>query len=625
MNARFYNTLSTVGLAALLILLSADAMGAERLSEKEKAIAKKLIAKPQSNEDKNNKAADKVVVGKESSSSKLQLATIDISGVDSELKKNIELHMPVTIPICTADRGEVGQFFTNLKKNLRKASRALGYYDAEFRSGGSIVKNCWKLRLKIKPGKPTKISAQNIKVLGEGNKDELFKKILAKPPYEKGDVFNHKKYTDFKTQLSEAAQSLGYFDAEFIRHSIKVSPLSHQASVDLVMNTGKRYRYGKVTVEQKVLSGTTIKNYLLIKEGKLYDTKTLIDQQQLLQRSGYYKLIKVEVLHEQAKNNQVPVNITLTSKKRNAYKYKVGYGSDTGIRVSAEMNRRWTGSKGQQLKAKVQLAQNLSGLSLKLISPRKKPEDDTLVYNFDIQQDKNDDITSQSIDIGGKYTRKLSSDWIQSASIGWLLDKTQVDGDEATRSKLLLFGVGLDKKKADDLLYPNDGWRLKLGLKGAVKGLITDQNVLQLEASAKRILTISKGRFVGRIHIGSTKVENFDALPKSLRFFAGGGRSVRGYRYESLGEIDSNDKVIGGKHVLDLSLEYQHPITESWSVATFIDAGNAFNDIKNPNLKVGIGFGARWRSPIGPVRIDLGFPRGDYKHPQLHLSVGSDL
>lgn len=611
-------------LMVLLIPFSVNAKAVDSLSKEEKAAAK-LMAKTAANKKITSKSSDDVLVGKEQSSAKLKLATIKVSGVNSALKKNIELHMPVTIPTCTADRGEVGQFFRTVKKHLRKASRALGYYDAEFRSGGSIVKKCWKLRLKIIPGKPTKIASQNIKVLGEGSKDELFKKILAKPPYKKGDVFNHKKYSDFKTQLSEATQSLGYFDAEFVQHSIKVSPLSHQASINLVLNTGKRYRYGKVTVDQKVLSNIVIKNYLLIKEGGLYDTKDLIEQQQLLQRSGYYKLIKVEVLHDQAKNNQVPVNITLTSKKRNAYKYKAGYGSDTGVRVSAEMNRRWTGTTGQQLKGKIQIAQKLSGLSLKLVSPREKPEDDTLVYNFDIQQDKNNDVTSQNIYLGGKYTRKLSNDWIQSASINLLLDKTQVDEADSIRTTSLLFGVGLDKTKADNLLYPNDGWRFKIGLVGARKSLISDNNILQLETSVKRIVNINKGRLIGRIHIGSTKVKDLNSLPKRLRFFAGGERSVRGYGYQSLGELDSKDKVIGGKHVLDLGLEYQHPITESWSVATFIDAGNAFNNFDDPNMKVGVGFGARWRSPFGPVRIDIGFPKDDYKHPQLHLSVGSDL
>ena len=92
----------------------------------------------------------------------LNLATIDVSGVTDELKKNIELHMPVTIPECTAERGDVRQFFDTVKKNLRKATRALGYYDAEFTSGGSIVEDCWKLRLKVEPVSYTHLTLPTI-------------------------------------------------------------------------------------------------------------------------------------------------------------------------------------------------------------------------------------------------------------------------------------------------------------------------------------------------------------------------------------------------------------------------------------------------------------------------------
>ncbi len=556
------------------------------------------------------------------------LATIEVTGVDSELKKNIELHMPVTIPECTVDRGEIKQFFTTVKKHLRKASRALGYYDAELRSGGKIENGCWKLRLRITPGRPTKISSQVIKVVGEGSNDKLFKKILENSPYEKGDVLNHKKYSDFKTSLSEAAQSLGYFDAEFLEHSIKINPTAYKASVVLVLDTGKRYRYGKISVEQNILSDGTLKNFLLIKTGQPFKTEELINQQQFLQQSGYFQLITVEVQHNQIKDFQVPIKISLTSKKRNAYKFKVGYGSDTGGRVAVEMNRRWTGTQGKQFKVSAQYAQNLSGVSLKLISPRKNPQDDSLVYNIDWQKDKNDDVTSKAIDIGGKYTRKRDNGWIQSASISLLLDRTQVEGEESNKSKLLLFGVGLEKVKADNLLYPDDGWRLKLGLKTALKSFVSDQNVTQAEILGKRIMRLGEGRLIGRLHLGSTIVNDFDRLPKRLRFFAGGGNSVRGYTFESLGEekiVNKKNRVIGGKNLLELSLEYQHPITDEWSAAAFIDAGNAFNDWSNYEVKVGVGFGARYKSPIGPVRIDLGFPKENFKKPHLYLSVGSEL
>lgn len=608
MISRFIMTLSCL----LLIPLSVEA----KLSKEEKLAASAVFAAAKAQKNKDKKVNRDL---------KPKLATIEVTGVDSELKKNIELHMPVTIPECNADRGEVKQFFNTVKKHLRKASRALGYYDSEFRSGGKIVNGCWKLRLRITPGRPTKIISQSIKVIGEGSKESKFIDILKESPYKIGDDLNHQKYTDFKTSLSETALSLGYFDAEFEKHSIQVNPLTYQAQLKLVLNTGNRYRYGKVTVEQKILSDNTIQKFLLIKRGAYYKTEDLINQQQVLQRSGYYKVIKIDVLHKQAKNAEVPIHISLTRKKRNAYKLKLGYGSDTGGRIAVEMDRRWTGLRGKKLKVKAQYAENLSGISLKLISPRKNPEDNNLVYNIDWKQDKNDDIRSQSINIGGVYTRKRRNDWIQTASVGLLLDKTRVEGEKKDNSKLLIFGIGLEKSKADNLLYPNDGWKLKFSLSTAAKVLLSDQNVMKAELLAKRIITLGEGRLIGRMNLGTSIVKDFEDLPKGLRFFSGGSNSVRGYSFESLGEINTSGKVIGGKSLLNLSLEYQHPVTKEWSAAAFIDAGNAFNEWSDYSLKVGIGFGARYRSPVGPVRIDIGFPNGKFKDPHLHLSIGSDL
>ncbi len=562
--------------------------------------------------------------GKEEVSS-AKLATIDVTGVDNELKKNIELHMPVTVPECTADRAEVKQFFTTVKKNLRKATRALGYYDAELVSGGSIVDNCWKLRLTITPGKSTKVTSILTQVVGEGKNEKLFTDILKKPPYSKGEVLNHQHYTDFKTKLSEAAQTLGYNDAEFEQHSIKVDPTTYSASIVLILNTGKRYQYGEITVDQKLLSDSAMTKYILLKTGNPFNAEDLINQQQLLQRSGYFNLIKVEVLNDQAKNYQLPIAITLTPKKRNAYKFKVGYGSDTGARVAVEMNRRYLGKSGKQLKVKAQYAEKLPEFSIKLLNPRNNPDDNSLIYGIDLKKDTNDDIESHTFSVGGTLIRKLNNGWIRSASITAVKDKTQVDGEDETDSELLMFGVGLERVVADRLLYATKGWRLKLSLDTALKAILSDQDLTQIKVQAKGIKQFGSGRILARMNLGSSLVSDFDTLPKSLRFFAGGSTSVRGYSFESLGEVNDNGKVIGGKQLLDLSLEYQHPVSDSWSAAVFVDAGNAFESWDEPGLKVGVGFGARWRSPVGPVRIDIGFPEDNFSDPQLHLSVGSDL
>lgn len=561
----------------------------------------------------------------ENNQAPLKLASIDVTGVADDLKKNIELHMPVRIPECNADRSDVKLFFNTVKKNLRKATRALGYYDAEFTSGGSIVNNCWKLRLKVTSGRPTKVVSQEINVIGEGKNEAVFKTILKDLPYKTGDILNHQKYSGFKTKLSEASQTLGYFDAEFEKRSIRIDPASYQAKIALVLNTGTRYRYGKVALDQETLSDKAIQKYLIIEPDLPFKAEDLITQQQILQRSGYFKTIKIDVLHDQIANSQVPISIALTPKKRNAYKFKVGFGSETGARVSAELDRRWTGEKGRQLQIKTQYSQTLSGVSLRLLNPREKPEENSLVYNIDWLEDSNDDVTGRSFNIGSQLVRKRSNKWIQSVSISALINRTRVEGEEKTRSNLLLFAVGLEKVSADSLLFPTDGWRIKLALSAASEFVLSDQNVIQFTATAKRVIKLGSGRLLGRANYGTTLVNDFERLPKSLRFFAGGGNSVRGFSFESLGELNSNNRNRGGKQLIEFSLEYQHPVSESWSAAVFADAGNAFDDFDDTDLQVGVGFGARWRSPVGPVRIDLGFPTDDSSQPQLYLSVGADL
>ncbi|PIE36997.1 MAG: hypothetical protein CSA54_02420, partial [Gammaproteobacteria bacterium] len=131
-------------------------------------------------------------------------------------------------------------------------------------------------------------------------------------------------------------------------------------------------------------------------------------------------------------------------------------------------------------------------------------------------------------------------------------------------------------------------------------------------------------RLIARGAAGTTSVSDFDKLPMSLRFLAGGDKSVRGYGYNVIGPRLGND-VVGGKHLLETSLELEMPLTETWSLATFIDAGDAFTD--SPDYQAGVGVGFHWRSPIGPVRLDLGHAIDGSPGRKLrgHLTIGADL
>ena len=553
------------------------------------------------------------------------LSIIKLVGTGGDLYKNLKLNIPTRVPECDVEKEQIEQFVKSLKKRFRKASRAVGYYDAKFTPNLRRIDNCWNLTISTKANRPIKVSQIKINLTGEGLAQAEFKKLRNKPPYQRGDILNHKKYTDYKKQLKDISQTFGYFDATFETHEITVNPQRYTAKVKLNFNTGKRYRFGKINIQQGVLNKTVIQNFLQIKEGDLYSSERLIRQQQLLQNSGYYADIKIDALHQQAVNQHIPINIKLTAKKRNAYKFKVGYGTDTGPRVSAELERRWTGGKGQRLNLSATASIKVSTFSARLTEPKANPEDDTLSYLFEWKQDVTGDLTSTSLKLGADYTRKTPSDWQQTASVSYLRDTTQVNNKAPTSTQLTFLGLKAEKIKADNLIFPLNGWRLKGELQGAAKNLLSDQTVLQFRGSGKYIKKLGDGRLIGRLNLGYTLIGDLKILPKSLRFFAGGGQSVRGYAFESLGESNTDGSIVGGQHLLTSSLEYDYPVMDGWGVAAFIDAGNAFNNWKSQDLKLGMGIGARWRSPVGPVRIDIGWPKDRFADPRLHLSIGADL
>jgi translocation and assembly module TamA len=109
-------------------------------------------------------------------------------------------------------------------------------------------------------------------------------------------------------------------------------------------------------------------------------------------------------------------------------------------------------------------------------------------------------------------------------------------------------------------------------------------------------------------------------------FLAGGDHSVRGYAPGSIGIEQANGLVLAGRYLATGSLEWQRPITvnqqrSEWESAVFVDAGSVSNASNQLKARLGMGVGARWRSPVGPVRIDLAYGQSVRKL-RLHMNVG---
>ncbi|MCW5209300.1 BamA/TamA family outer membrane protein, partial [Desulfobulbus sp. US1] len=146
------------------------------------------------------------------------------------------------------------------------------------------------------------------------------------------------------------------------------------------------------------------------------------------------------------------------------------------------------------------------------------------------------------------------------------------------------------------------------------------------QANGKIILTPwTNWRLLGGLSIGAIMMDSIDELPPSLRFYAGGDHSVRGYGYKELGPEDSSGKIIGGQYLTEASIEIERKINDTWSAAAFYDLGNAYDDI-DLDLQVGAGLGVRMNLPFGQVRLDVACAVSDADYPlRIHLTIGADL
>ena len=557
---------------------------------------------------------------------KKELIRVTVSGATDEVRENILALKPSSIPECTATQEEAEKFKAAADPKIESALRALGYYSAKSSSVLSRDAECWQLAVNITQGKPVVVRNQVIRVNGEGSQEPGFLKLLASPPYSAGAPFRHDIYASFKGDLESHARSMGYLDAFFSSHEILVDPVKGVADIKLVMETGSRYRFGKVTVEQSVLADDYMRKYVQVREGDAFSTDILIEQQQLLQNSGYFGNVRVRARYKQAKNLQVPVEITAESAKRSLYRGRIGYGTDTGFRAGVDYEIRWLDSRGSRLTTTLNYSQTEILGNISYIVPARKRLDEYMRYYFNVSREYGDDVDSQSFELGAEYHRLRKSGWDQIVSLRYLNDRTEAVGEPLLETEFLIAGIGVQKSVADNPIFIRKGWLLRAGLEGAYEGFISSSDFLQATMYAKLIQPAGeKGRLIARSELGSTLIDDVNQLPKSLRFFAGGDNSVRGYGFESLGPQNSAGAVIGGKHLFVASLEYEYMIRDPWGAALFVDTGNAFNDWGKMDLQTGVGLGARWRSPIGPVRVDVAFPTDDFGDPHLHLSIGPDF
>lgn len=507
---------------------------------------------------------------------------------------------------------------------IATALQPFGYYhtavDAALsqRDDGS-----WLARYRITLGPPMRVAALQLEILGPAAQDPAFVAWRAAFPLKVGSVLNQPLYESAKRELLQLARDRGYFDAHLERHAIEVSLKENSATVALTLASGPRYAFGEPHFDKVALNEALLRRFLTFKPGQPFDIERLFQMQRALADSDYFELAEVIADPKTAAAGQVPVMVHLRLRPENRYTFGLGYGTDTGPRLSVGVERRRVNSAGHRLNVDTSVSQIQSGITATYRIPLDRPNTDSFAFSTGWQYETLDVSSRETITASAGLSQNIAH-WQRTMALTVQNERYTVAG-QSDITTLVLPSIGWQRVKADNRLFPQHGWRLSFELRGASETLGSDASLLQAVLRAKAVAPMGGGRLITRADLGAGSTPDFSRIPVSLRFFAGGDNSVRGYAYNSLGPTDAQGKVIGGLNLLVMSAEYDRYFGEHFGAAVFFDAGNAFTGGSLVPAK-GAGFGLRWRLPFGVIRVDIASPVRHAKPDwRLHITLGPDL
>jgi translocation and assembly module TamA len=553
--------------------------------------------------------------------------TVEVKGISGELLTNVLAYLSIEQQKFDPNLTDLQlqRLHQRATEEITKALQPFGYYDPRIHGSLQHSNDRWLAVYDVEPGPPVHVTSIDIRIEGAGKDDPDFRAVANNFPLHRDEILNQPLYEKGKQNLQRFASEHGYFDFKWLKSEIAVDPVAHTATITLHIDSGPRYYFGTVDFKQDVLRPSLLQRFVPFKTGAPYNTAQLLELQSALIDSNYFRNVEINPRRDLSKEHQVPIDVNLTPRDKQLYTVGVGYGTDSGPRGKLGWENRRINDRGHRFNVEYNSSSILDSLTARYIIPIRNPRSDQFTITSKVSNDYLPTSKSETFLFGVSRSVDRGNNWLETLYLNYQTENYSIAG-ESGNSVLLLPGITMSKVSADNRIYPLRGIRLLVDVRGANPAVISNAQFLQVRGQVKFVHKIfGKGRILLRGDVGATRFGALRNLPPSQRFFAGGDQSVRGYAYDSLGPRNAAGQVIGGEQLLVGSVEYEQRFTDKWSAAVFYDTGNAINDWQEA-LKEGVGFGVRWRSPIGPIRFDLGFAISEPGTPKrLHINVGPDL
>jgi translocation and assembly module TamA len=561
-----------------------------------------------------------------------------------DIKDLLERHLQLQRfrAVTDIDDAELDRLMVLADSDVRNLLGTLGFFSPEVqisRNPASTPPTQTTVLVKVEPGLATRTAQTDMRFKGDianspdADAARLRDSISQNWRLPPGQPFTQDSWDAAKTQALRQLVARRYPAGKISYSLADIDPPAHAATLTLELDSGPLYRLGELKVSGlERYDPVLVPRLVRLRPGDIYDQRKLIEAQQRLAGSGYFDSAYV-LVDPDSDPEAAPVTVQVREAKLQKVVLGVGLTTDTGPRASIEHTHNrvpgldWRAVTKLQLDRKLPLVQtewtalpdadNWRWVTLARVS---KLDDNELVTNAQtlrvgqVQTDERIDRTT--------YVQYDRATVTASGSASTLDDARLGDGSA------LSLNYGWTGRYFDSLPFPSRGYGLGFDLGGGTTMGANRQPFARAVGRWMGIAPLESGRIALRAQ-GGAVVTSVDAtIPATLLFRTGGDTTVRGYGLRDIGIALPNGSTGPGHYMAVASAEWQRPILSGglpteWESTLFVDAGNVADSAAalQRHIAVGVGAGARWKSPIGPLQIDLAYGVKT-QQVRLHVSVG---
>jgi translocation and assembly module TamA len=528
-----------------------------------------------------------------------------------------------------ADEADEERELRRAERSVREALATEGYFDPKFRFEPSS-QGTRPYRLIVELGPLTRVAQVDLRFTGalaEARFAERAEQLRSAWPLKPGTPFRSADWEQARLRLLASTEERDFAGARIVDSRAEVHPETASANLTIEIDSGPAYTVGALKIEGlSRFDADLVERFNPFRPGDRYERAKLVEFQQLLQDTPYFAYAVATLQLSPEDPEQAPLRVVVRESRLRRISIGVGYETNTGARVEVAYRQNQLFGNPWVLQTGARLDQTGGlGFADVLFPPRPSGVQDSV--GALIEDSELEDLFVKRWGLGAARARTVGPRAGNNVVTRWSVNFEHENRRTPTTDWQTLSALSTTytwvRRSVNNVIEPRSGNIVRLEGSVGATGTKIDDAFLRGHARVQQYVPIGeRDVLILRGDLGYVEAESIAAVPTKFLFRTGGTTTVRGYDYESLG-VKQGTATIGGRALAVASVEYVKWLEHfggNWGVAAFVDVGDAAEDWGTLDPAVGAGLGVRYRTPAGPLAIDVAYGERE-RQVRVHFSV----